>query len=365
MKNELFLKNKSALIWGGLALTAILLGGFFYQDEETLFVPAGTVKETPKEAVKSIAKIEKPVEVFLPQKCEMKDYGAPSGKISLSLRESPLGKHTAIYEFDVIKKELTEFLSDSCNNFGLSFSKNGEKITYLSDCQESATQVFVADSNGGNSKQVTKSKPEKEMKARPVFSPDGEKIAFATLPFEGDILAEDGKVYVTDLKGNEEFLTSGTMPIFSPDGKYLLILKNPGLYLFNLETKEAERVLELRDEKQDLITGKRNMMASLSPTGDKLAISNVDREEFYVFGISSWEPFKAQLTAQIKMTGFWNAFSPDGKYLAVQEADIDKMTSASKNPRLSISETCAFSKLSSFSLGDYDPYAMWLASWQK
>lgn len=380
MNSEFFLKNKSVFIVGTFFLIAVLVGGIFYQKgkgeqiprqqeiaprETELFVPPGASKETPKEAIKSIAKIEKPVELFLPQKCDVKDYAAPSGKISLSLRESSPGKHTALYEFDVEKKELKNFLADSCNNFAVNFSQNRGKITYISDCKENTAQVFTADSGGQNKKQITTGKAEKEMKTRPIFSRDAEKIAFTKLPFVSDILAEESGIYLTDLTGNEEFLTRGTMPIFSPDGKYLLVFKNPGLYLFDLKTKEAERVIELRDENQELIIGKINMMISLAPNGDRVAMSNMNRGELYVFDISSWKPFASQLMAQIKISGFWNTFSPDGKFLAVQEADIDKATSASKNPRLSIFETCAFSKLSSFSLENYDPYSMWVTSWQK
>ena len=328
--------------------------------EEGIIIPPITTKETSPEAVTVITKTEKKVEVFPVEECDPQKLPKMEGKIYLSLMKKG-EKEINIYQFDVEKEELRKFLS---NAFVVNFSRDKEKIVFVSG-EPGNSQIFIADSDGKNIQQVTKSKDEEGViKMRPMFSPDGKEIVFTKKKVMSDILADEWDVFISDLKGNERFLTSGIMPTFSPDGKYILILKSPGIYLLNLKTNELERVIELRDENNKLILGQVNMMLSLSKDGKKLALTHVDRGEIYLFHITSWEPFRYKLKGIIKSVGFWNTFSPDGNYLAIQTADISE-EGETINPRLSVLETCTLKEVFSFDLGDYEPYEMWLTEWVK
>ena len=376
--------KKKILIGIIIIVIAALIGGFVYyltgikrevvevrkevpiEKIEEIILPPGSLKEPSPEAITQIKDLAKESKL-LPEKivCDPNEFVSPEGKIYLSLRGAAAST-TGIYEFDVKKKELKEFLrNDVCNNFVPDFSANKEKIAFVSDCQSAQSYIAIGKSDKTEIKKLIIALPEKEetYKTRTIFSPDGKKIAFTLTKFRGDILAESWQSFVVDLNGNVKLSTYGVMPLFSSDGKHLLVLKNPGIYKINLETEEIERVIELRGKDNELVLGQINMMLSLSPDGKKLAWSNIDRGEIYIFEINSWEPFNYRLVGQIKSNAFWSSFSPDGKYLAAQEADI-KEDGASSNLRISVFETCRFSKLFSYSLEKYNPDYLWVTEWQ-
>ncbi|MDP2820709.1 MAG: hypothetical protein Q8O39_00700 [bacterium] len=377
------MKDKKILVLILLAIIAIFICGYFYYagmkvpekaeepkeevKEGEIILPAGSTKETRPEAVTKIEELKEEAKI-LPVKntCNPEEFKSPEGKVYLSLSAAVATSTIGVYEFDVKKKTLKEFLrNDSCSNFILDFSADSEKIVFVSDCQSDKEYIAVGKSDKSEIKKLMTTLPgeEETLKSRAIFSPDGKTIAITLMELKGDLLAESWPSFIVDLNGNIKLSTYGVMPLFSPDGKNLLVLKNPGIYKINLETEETERVIEFRDKDNKLILGQVNMMLSLSPDGKKLAWSNVDREEFYVFEINSWEPFTYKLLAQIKTNAFWSSFSPDGKYLAVQEADM-KEDGSSGNPIISIFETCSFSKLFSYSLNKYDPMQMWITEWK-
>mgnify|MGYP000735657901 CR=1 FL=1 len=377
--------TKKILIWV-LIIVIIVIGviaGYFFQNmlkfkeqrqeqevppvslpsEEGIFLPAGEFRETRPEAVKMVEDLGEREKIVSDIVCKKEEFKDPRGKIYLSLQnidEQTVG----IYEFDVKMKVLNEYLKkEGCNNLTVSFSLDKRYITFVSDCEENRETIAIARSDKSESKFLKLSLTGDGFFSRPIFSPNGKEIAFTFIPSVSDILAESGRTYIFDLEGKEKFSTAGTMPIFSPDGKYLLVLKNPGIYKINLETGEVERVVELRDVNNQLILGRLNMMISLSQDGKKLSLSNVERNEIYVFEIESWEPFNYKLIAQLKANGFWNQFSPDGKYLVLQESDLTS-EGFPINPRISVIETCTFERLFSFDLKSYNPTAMWVTDWQ-
>lgn len=375
--------KKKILIGSIIVVIAVLIGGFVYylteikrekvteemervpaEEREEIILPPGTIKEPNPEAITPIKDLDKESKI-LPEKivCNPKEFISPAGKIYLSLR-GLTASTTGIYEFDVKKKELKEFLrDDSCDNFVLDFSVDKEKIAFVSNCQSEKPYIAIGKGDKTEIKKLIVSDEKETINVGPVFSPDGKKLAFTKMYFVSDILAESWESFVVDLNGKVEFSTHGVMPLFSLDGRYLLVFKNPGIYKYNLQTGDVERVIELQDKNGNLILGQVNMMLSLSKDGKKLAWSNIDREELYVFEINSWEPFKYKLLAQIKINAFWNSFSPDGKYLAVQETDINER-GETINPRLTVFETCSFGELFFYSLKEYDPGEMWVTAWK-
>lgn len=335
--------------------------------EETIILPF-TSKETRPEAISKVEKILQEKKVYPVEVCDSKKFPPLSGRIFLSLR--PVDKEKmGIFNFDLGKKEIEEFLMEDSNNWAVTFSKDRKKITFISD-RTGTFQVFVGDSNKKEIRQVTMSRDEEnERKTKPVFSPDGKKIAFTKMKLTGFSFADNWQTFLTDLQGKEEFLAEGVSPVFSPDGNYLLLLKNAGVYLYNFKNKEWERVIELRDEENKLIWGTVNMRLSLSPDGKKLAILDFPEEIVYLFQINSWSPFNYKLKGIIRTAGFWGAFSPDGNYLAFWEADLKKeekeggILITPENSRLVVYETCNLEKVFSFNLKGFDPEDGFLTDW--
>jgi len=170
--------------------------------EERIVIPPITTKETSPEAVTTIKKTEKKVEVFPVEECDPQKLAKMEGKIYLSLLRK--GEKTInLYQFDVEKKELKEFLPDA---FIVNFSRDGKKITFVKG-EPGNSQIFIADSDGKNIQQVTKSSDEGQfLKTRPIFSPNENEIVFTKMKLRSDILADEWDTYITDLNGNERFL---------------------------------------------------------------------------------------------------------------------------------------------------------------
>jgi WD40 repeat protein len=337
------------------------------QEREKISLPAGTTKEPSPEAAVKVETLEKGEKV-LPQRveCNLNDYRNPKGRIFLSLKKD--GEVTSIFEFDPQEKKLTEFLKDpKCDSFVLSLSKDNDKIVFVSQCPGEKEVITWGKSDKTDLKKINVPLSDDERKnamiTRPVFSPDGQKIAFLLQRFVSDIWAESWTSYVIDLQGNILKTLPGSMPLFSPDGKSILLVRNPGIYKINLDTNESERVIEFRDKEGNLLLNKFFIKVSLSPDGKKLAVSDFSKPAFHVFEIESWEPFKYKLLAQMNIVAAWSAFSPDGKYLALQEAD-EVTPEGMTNPRLSIFETCSFTKLFTFDLKGYSSSDMWVSDWR-
>ncbi len=332
------------------------------EKEETLIKPY-TKKETRPEAIIRLEKPKEEVKVYFPERCEIPKE-LPKGKIYLSLKPITGGR-TGLYYFDVEKKRLEKFLVDEYNNWSVNFSKDGEKIVFLSD-RSGYPQIFVADKDGKNIKQVTNTEYEGLRRFHPVFSPDGKKIVFLLWPNVFDLLAESLQIHFTDLEGKEEFFDRGATFLFLSDSKTGLIMKNVGLFLVDLEKKELDKVIELRDEKNELILGD-VLMGKINISRDEkfLSFSNFfKRKEFYVFEIVSTRPFTVKLKAIMNKIGFWSAFSPDGNYLAIQEAEEFDKEGLPVKPKLVIYDTCQFKKVLEFDLSDYSGEVMWLTDWR-
>jgi Tol biopolymer transport system component len=140
-------------------------------------------------------------------------------------------------------KQLTE--GDWPNVYSPTWSPDGKKIAFTSDRQDGddlqETDIYVMNADGSNPTNLTNRPgegPDSAFEDYPDFSPDGEKIAFATAhPFqgEGDVsLSELSEIYLMNSDGsNERRLTNngGYAPSFSPDGNKIAFANRT--YLFN------------------------------------------------------------------------------------------------------------------------------------
>ncbi len=299
----------------------------------------------------------------LPPKTAIDDVQLPEGKIYLTLQSLyPENSPLAFYEFNPASKKLNKFSIKENNVLTPYFSADAKKMVFAAE-RDGATEIFTANSDGSDIKQITVGAGNGN-KQLPVFSPDASLVAFVLKP-KGQVLPypENRKVYVVGQDGKEKFVANGVNPMFSPDGKSLLVLKNDGLHLVDLKTGKDRSVISLSKE----IKGSGAMVSMklfLSRNGELLAWTNMERKQVYVIKISSWEPFQYHfIKTMLDVAAFWPVFSPDGKYLALQE--VDWAAPAPKNPRLTIYDLKNFQKQMTYDLNSYKQAAMWITDWQQ
>ncbi|MBI5079646.1 PD40 domain-containing protein [Candidatus Wolfebacteria bacterium] len=284
----------------------------------------------------------------------------PAGKIYLTLQSGKLFRgNLGIYEFDLNSKQNKEFLVGKYDNFTLDFSSDGVKKVFVSNSPGGdIDNLFVNEGENSKSKQITFSSTTR--KYYPLFSPDGNQIVFilsakAYLPFP-----DDKRVYITDMNGNERFIISGTNPLFSPNGEDLLVLKNDGLYLVNINNKQSSRVIISPSGKVYP-----SMKLSLSKNYQMLAWSDARNGEVTVFKITNWKPFSYSIYKKIPIKAFGLTFSPDNRYLALHEAKLNNRKNVPPSQsRLVIYDLETMEWQEVADLSDYNQTQMWITDWQ-
>ena len=127
--------------------------------------------------------------------------------------------------------------------------------------------IYVMNANGSNQKNLTDNLT---FSTDPSWSSDGQQIAFTS--------AVDGppQIYVMNVDGSDlkqlthDKTPTGTYsPFWSPDGKYIIYISNPGtltaeVYIMNADGSNQRRLTNNQDEEREL---------SWSPKGDVIAIS--------------------------------------------------------------------------------------------
>ena len=233
-------------------------------------------------------------------------------------------------------------------------------MAFVSLDEEERSQIFVSDISGDEVAMITEGGA--VTKTNPEWSPHGEKIAFSTQ--ESSTVSEfpspeDWSVYVMDLtNGEETFVGKGMYPKWSPDGKKLLIMKNDGLYLYDVgDNKLNKRVWEVVDGETYI-----GMKIGLSYDGSILAWTNANNGRVALFKISSWNPFAMGVHKQFETHAFWPVFSPDNRFLVVQE--IDWTESDETNPRLVVYDLATGNRETVLDLSDYEQEAMFVTDWR-
>lgn len=243
-----------------------------------------------------------------------------------------------------------------------SFSIDGTTAVYsgiLNTESSSVFQIYIKDVESGKNTRITKTKT--VVKRHPEFSPDSSLIAYTTREErDADMLVpENWNVYVIDREGNEKFTTSGSYPKWSPDGTQLLILRNDGLYTYDIQTGKS--TLQWKIVNGVVTMG---MMYDVSQDGKLLAWTNPKAQRIFMAEILSWSPFSFEIKTPVLTEAFWPVFSPDGNFLAFEEVDIDYNDDLDPtNPRLVIYDIYNKYKQEIVDLSDYNQMALFLSDW--
>lgn len=127
----------------------------------------------------------------------------------------PAKNESEIYSIALASKQVRTLISGGVNTFPV-MSPDGTKIAYRKIIGEMNSEIFVADADGRNPKNLTN---HWTFEGWPAWSPDGKQIAFA-----GNRGNAGYQIFLMNADGSEPRLVAategrGTSPKWAPDGK--------------------------------------------------------------------------------------------------------------------------------------------------
>lgn len=364
--------NKKYLTYIGGLLAAIIIlpavGYFLYKN----VLPAGSPQiGTGGQGVD-----------LVPARVALKEPSAPirpfdfNGTLYLALRKIDGNFDLGIYAFNIngiVGSRFTTIFADRIaadGNYYISLSpsvsSDGKKLVFSrGKVSEQLFQIFTSDLSGGNLRQIT-STPDK-YKREPVFNAAGNLIAYISHNTKSSAndpdpeIPENWSTYLTNLEGNVVKVFNGVNPIFSPDGTKLLILENDGLHAFDITEWTKPKPLGLV---VGTVGGRasQTMKIAVSSDGSMMAWPSIKAGELVVSRITDWDKFALSPLLVIKTKAYWSAFSPDGKYLAVDEWRKD--ASGNEYPIIMGYDLSNGASEKIVTLESDDKAFLWLGSWK-
>jgi len=167
----------------------------------------------------------------------------------LTLRTNEPGYLPGLFSFNNKNKTLSLMLDDGRINITSNVSLSRNRMVYSSKEEDDVLfQLRILDLTNGTKSDITKSNT--FYKRYPEWSPvEGDKrIAFTARKVSaggGSTNPDDWYVYIINIDGNEELITRGTRPQWSPDGSKLLVTRSDGLHLYDLKLREEKKVIDV------------------------------------------------------------------------------------------------------------------------
>jgi len=223
-----------------------------------------------------------------------------------------------IYKVDPNGENVQQLTTDPGVEGFADISPNGTKIAFHRDTDtqdnEIDEQIFTMDIHGENQKQIISQNGEQK-NTIPVWSPNGDKIAFTRVePKEVGseeyvrdiyIMDTDGSniQQITDMQGNE------TASDWSPDGDKIIFSRDPvdensdsELFTVNIDNGETTQLTD------NSVSENR---ARYSPDGSQIAFSRRDGDRMDIFLMSTENGERQQLTDH-PINDLEASWSPDG-----------------------------------------------------
>jgi len=226
-------------------------------------------------------------------------------------------------------------------NVAAAFSADGSKILFTRSSGGLANSdgIFVMNADGSQQTRLTSASD--AIVERPVFSPDGSKIAFSSAPFLGPDIVWGSTfgppaIYVMNADGSGQTRLGdasmgGYEPVFSPDGSKIAFTSNrdeqenrTGISVMNADGSAPTRLTAAVNHESD-------RLASFSPDGSKIAFTRggydiangIDvkkLDEIYVMNADGSGQTRLGGGSSL---GYGPVFSPDGSKIAFSSTRDD------------------------------------------
>lgn len=108
-----------------------------------------------------------------------------------------------------------------------------------------------------------------------------------------------------------------------------------------------------------------NNHLALARDGSRFAVTNVGAKEVVVVYVESWRPFLVGNVRRYDVAGFWPTFSPDGRYLAIQEVDISEIGEDPTQARLTIIDLATGERRTVADLSGFVQMQLFMNDWVK
>lgn len=284
----------------------------------------------------------------------------PSGVLYLSM--APVAaSSTAIYSFEVSSKTLLPVTAPTVgSDWSPTITPYG--IVYASNQTASGTLAAAAQLFSLN---TTRSVTQLSDIAAPWKRSPQYSVALGKIVYEGKLVVSSSElnspngasVYLLIGKKDAKYMTTGSLPSLTPDGKSVVVLRNDGLYLTSLvATSTADKIWGF-----DGGTASTQDQFSISADGKYIAWSIPEKGHIYVAQVDSWAPFSKHLVSDIAVTALWPQFSPDDQYLAYIAIDLKDRTPS--NARLVAQALFTGVQQTLQDLSNFDARTIFLSGW--
>ena len=195
-----------------------------------------------------------------------------------------------------------------------SWSPDGERIAFASDRESGNWDLYTMSADGSQQRRLTDTRYHDE--SVPAWSPDGEKVAFAT-----DIDTAP-TVWVVDADGSDrKRLAGGLFPSWSPDGKRIVYTayagERPYLAVMNSDGSESR---SLGASLLERLSGRvSDEEPAWSPDGEKIAFAHEAEGDLYV--MNSNGSGRTRLTDLPSYDHWPPTWSPDSTRIAFTSED--------------------------------------------
>jgi len=194
-------------------------------------------------------------------------------------------------------------------NYDPTLSPDGKRMIFIK-VLEGHEQLFVADVNGHNERQITRDASDKE---DPAWSPDGKQVAYV-------LIGPKNSLHIMNLDGSgDRAITPPTQspihPEWMPDGRSILYCTDDDLHPPQKNAAEIYRIDVATGKIASLISGGVNTYPVASPDGTKIAFRKMVDTNSEVFVANIDGTGIRNLTNNPTFDG-WPAWSPDGKRIA-------------------------------------------------